>query len=55
MTLLNVVHEMEVVGAGEIHHSLGPGGGAAEFVHAGDGSENVVLGDDVGWPACAAS
>ena len=47
MGLLNVVHEMQVVGAGEDHHLLGPGSAAVELVHAGDGSEDVVLGDDV--------
>ena len=47
MGLLNVVHEMQVVGAGEDHHLLGPGSVAVELVHAGDGSEDVVLGDDV--------
>jgi len=51
--LLNVVHEMQVVGAGEDHHLPGPGSAAVELVHAGDGSEDVVLGDDVegGWRA----
>ena len=53
MGLLNVVHEMQVVGAREDHHLPGPGSAAVELVHAGDGSEDVVLGDDVegGWRA----
>ena len=53
MGLLNVVHEMQVVGAGENHHLPGPGSAAVELVHAGDGSEDVVLGYDVegGWRA----
>jgi hypothetical protein len=51
--LLNVVHEMQVVGAGEDYHLLESGSAAVELVHARDGSEDVVLGDDVegGWRA----
>jgi hypothetical protein len=45
--LLNVVHEMQVVSAGEDHHLPGPGSAAVEVVHAGDGREDAVLGDDV--------
>ena len=30
--LLNVVHEMQVVGAGEDHHLLGPGSAAVELL-----------------------
>ena len=47
MGLLNVVHEMQVVGVGEDHHLLGAGSAAVELVHAGDGSEDVVLRDNI--------
>ena len=47
MRLLNVAHEMQMVGARDDHHLLGPGSAAVELVHARDGREDVVLSHDV--------